>query len=143
MTPREFTAWASRRGLPNRAIEQLIRLAASPEEMKAAIDAIKPAPPIYTLSDIVEMTDKDSYGVSPVAHGFVIVGGCPNGDLIAIDVAKEPGSVWYISHEMMSRGRTRDTAIRVAEDATAMMEGLADGTFPFDYCDAHQHRPKE
>ena len=46
MTAKEFTPWASSRGLPQRIIEQLIRLAALPEQMKAAFDAVEPAPPI-------------------------------------------------------------------------------------------------
>jgi hypothetical protein len=125
-------------------IKQLIRLAASREEMKAACDAMEPAPPIYPLADIVEMTDKDPYGISPSANGFLIVGGCPNGDPIAIDVANEPGSVCVISHETMSDRSIRDTAIRVAKDPTAMMEGLAKGKFPADYCDAKgRQRPPE
>jgi hypothetical protein len=136
VTPKEFRAWASRRGLPDGTVEQLIRLAASPEEMRAAFDAVEPAPPIYTLADIVGMTDEDLYGISPSAHGFVIIGGCPNGDPIAIDVANEPGSVWYIDHETMSERPVREIAIRVAGDATEMIEGLAEGKSPIDYYDA-------
>ena len=136
MTPKDFRAWASRRRLPDGTVEQLIRLAASPEEMKAAFDATEPAPPIYAFADIVGMTDEDPYGISPSAHGFVIIGGCPNGDPIAVDVANEPGSVWYIDHETMSERPIRDVAIRVAADPTALMDGLAQCTFPFDYYDA-------
>jgi hypothetical protein len=125
-------------------IKQLIRLAASPEEMKAAIDAMEPAPPIYTLADIVEMTDQDPYGICPSANGLMIVGGCPNGDPIAIDVAYEPGSVCYLWHETMSDRPIRETAIRVAKDPLAMMEGFATGKFPFDYCDAKdRQRPSK
>ena len=76
MTPQEFTSWASGRGLPNKLIKQLIRFAASQEEMKAAIDAEEPAPPIDTLAGIVHVTDKDPYGISPAASGFIIVGNC-------------------------------------------------------------------
>ena len=136
MTAEQFTAWASRRGLPHGIIAQLIRLAASPGAMKAAIDAADPAPPIYTLADIVDMTDNDPYGVSPSASGFVVIGGCPNGDPIAVDVADQPGSVWYISHELMSDRPVREAAVRVAKDPAAMVEGLAGGTCPFDYDDA-------
>lgn len=147
MTPQEFTGWASARGLPRRIVEQLIRLAASPEEMKAATDAMEPAPPVYTLADIVGMTDEDPYRISPSANGFVIIGGCPNGDPIAIDVADEAGSVWYLSHEAMSDGPVRDAAVRVATDPAAMMKGFASagGEFPFDYHDAvaRQHPSKE
>jgi hypothetical protein len=141
MTPQKFTRWASTRGLPRQIIQQLIQLAASPEEMKEAFDAVEPAPPIYTLADIVEMTDEDPYGISPSANGLMIVGGCPNGDPIAVDVADEPGSVWYVSHEDMSEGPVREAAIRVAKDPAALMEGIAnDRKFPLDYYAAKARR---
>ena len=101
--------------------------------MRAAFEAMEPAPPVHTLEDIVEMTDTDPYQISPRANGFVLVGGCPNGDRIAIDVADEPGSVWYICHETMSTGPVRQASIRVAKDLTEMLEGMAGGEFPCDY----------
>jgi hypothetical protein len=104
--------------------------------MKEACDATEPAPPVYALDDIVEMTDKDPYGISARANGFIVIGGCPNGDPIAIDVAYEPGSVWYICHETMSAGPVREASIRVAKDLTEMFESMAGGTFPYDYFEA-------
>ena len=136
MTPEGFTRWASTRGVPRRIVAQLVQLAASREEMKAAFDAGEPPPAVYALADIVGMTDEDPYGIAPSANGFVIVGGCPNGDPIAVDVADEPGSLWYVSHERMSDGPLRDAAVRVAKDPAAMMQGLARGTFPVCYHDA-------
>ena len=59
MLAREFTIWASTRGVPDRTTEELLRYAASPEEMQEACDVMEPAPPVYPLGDIVEMTDKD------------------------------------------------------------------------------------
>jgi hypothetical protein len=136
MTAREFATWASTRGIPDRTIEELLQYAASPEEMEEACDAMEPAPPIYTLDDIVEMTDKDPYGVFARANGLIVVGGCPNGDPIAIDLADEPGSVWYICHETMSARPVREVSIRVASDLTEMQNGMARGGFPYDYFDA-------
>jgi len=72
MTNEDFAAWAAERGLAYEMIEQLIAFAATPEEMKAACDAIEPPPPIYTLQDIIEMTDDDPYGISPSRHGFMM-----------------------------------------------------------------------
>jgi hypothetical protein len=136
MTRRKFAAWASSRGVPDGTTEQLLRYAASAKEMREAFEAVLPAPPVYTLDDMVEMTDKDPYGISPRANGFVVVGGCPNGDPIAIDVADEPGSVWYICHETMSDQPVRQASIRVAKDLTEMLEGFAGGEFPYDYFEA-------
>jgi hypothetical protein len=138
MTRKEFIAWASSRGLPNRIIEQVMLCAASPREMKAASEAMEPSPPIYSLEDIVSMTDEDPFGISPLENGFIVAGGCPNGDLVAIDVANEPGSVWYISHENMSEGSLRDAAIRVAKDVATMIQEMANEKLPFDYYDAKE-----
>jgi len=138
MTRRKFATWASSRGVPDGTTEQLLRYAASPEEMREAFEAVLPAPPVYTLDDIVGMTDKDPYGISPLANGFIVVGGGPSGDPIAIDVADEPGSVWYICHEMMHDRPVRQVSIRVAKDLTEMLAGIAGGEFPYDYFEAKE-----
>jgi hypothetical protein len=136
MTGGEFTTWASEHGVPGDTTEAILRYAASPQEMQEACDAMESAPPVYTLADIAEMTDADPYGISARDNGFILVGGCPNGDPIAIDVAAEPGTVWYICHEMMHDTPLREVSVRVAEDLTELFEGMEVGTFPYDYFDA-------
>ncbi len=136
MTNREFAAWASERGVPDDATGAILRYAATGEEMREACDAMDPAPPVYTLADIVEMTDTDPYGFSARGTGFILVGGCPNGDPIAIDVADEPGTVWYICHETMHGKPVREVSVRVAGDLAGLFEGMAKDDFPFDYFEA-------
>jgi hypothetical protein len=104
--------------------------------MQEACDAREPPPPVYSLDNIVEMTDKDPYRIAALANGFIVVGGCPNGDLIAVDVANEPGSIWYICHETMTDGPLREMSVRVAKDLAEMLEGMAEGNFPFDFFQA-------
>lgn len=88
------------------------------------------------LLGLVMLARPGATGVAVDFSPTMIVGGCPNGDPIAIDVANESGSVWYIDHETMSERPVREAAIRVARDASAMMQGLAERTFPIDYYDA-------
>jgi hypothetical protein len=141
MTNDYFAAWAAERGLAHDTIEQLMQLAATPEEMKEAFDEMEPSPPIYTLQDIQEMTDGDPYGISPVKHGFMIIGGCPNGDPVAIDIRDNIGSVWYIGHESMHSTPLRSIAIRVADDPTQFIEGIChEDTFPIDFYEAKQQQ---
>jgi hypothetical protein len=141
MTNEDFAAWAAERGLAYDMIEQLIAFAATPEEMKAAYDAIEPPPPIYTLQDVMAMTDDDPYGISPSRHGFMIVGGCPNGDPIALDVAEDAGSVWYLDHETMHDTPLRSVAIRVAGDLDQFVDGICkEDNFPIDYYQAKQQQ---
>ena len=65
-------------------------------------------------------------------NGFVLIGGCPNGDPIAIDVADEPGTVWYICHETMHGRPVREVSVRVADGVA----GLFESECPFDYFEA-------
>lgn len=122
--------------MPEDTTEALLRYAATPEEMQEAFDAMDPAPPVYTLAHIVEMTDTDPYGISARENGFVLVGGCPNGDPIAIDVADEAGAVWYICHETMHGQPVREVSVRVAAGLAELFEAMAEGNFPFDYFEA-------
>ena len=142
MTNHEFTAWAFERGVPADTTEAIIRYAASPEEMRDACEAMDPPPPVYTLADIVEMTDTDPYGISARGSGFILVGGCPNGDPIAIDVTDAPGTVWYICHEKMHGRPVREVSVRVAADLVGLFEGMAERNFPFDYFEAEAQAHK-
>lgn len=138
MTREEFLVWTTSRGVDRVASSLLLDYAATPEEMQEAQDAIETPPPIYSFDAIVHLTDKDPYGIAPLANGFVLIGGCPNGDPIALDVASKPGSVWYISHEMISDAPLREVSICVAEDLEIMFERMAEGKFPWDYFDAKE-----
>ncbi len=137
MTTNEFAAWAAERGLRPDAIDQLARVAASPEEMQAAFDSVELPPPIYSLRDIQGMTDDFGYGISPTEHGFIFVGACPNGDPIALDVEDEPGSVWYVCMVEMQDTPLREIAIRVADNVESLLRQMTeeDG-FPIDYYSA-------
>lgn len=137
---RRFRRWALRQGLSESCVEQLIVVAASPEEMKAAYDAIMPPPPIYPLRSIRAEHESDPMDVAPAKYGFLIVGTCPNGDPIAVDLRDDVGSVWYLAHELMHEAPPlRSIAIRVADDVYDFVDGLAhrDG-FPIDYFQAKQ-----
>src|SRR5689334_6814337 len=134
LAAKRFSAWARKQGLGPYNIEELIAFAATPEQMKAAYEAIEPAPPIYTLQGIRELHDGDKMGVSPGANGFLIVGGCPNGDPIALDLRDDVGSVWYLSHEEMHDTPLRTIAIRVADNIYGLFNGIGnDDDFPIDY----------
>ncbi len=137
MTDKEFGTWAAKHGVSLDTIELLTICAATPERMRAADEAIEPPPPIYTLQNIAEMTESDDYGFRPIEHGLMLIGGCPNGDPIAIDIADDMGSVWYLDHTSMHNSPPRSVAVRVANDVASLINGMAyeDG-FPIDHFDA-------
>ncbi|QEL15955.1 hypothetical protein [Limnoglobus roseus] len=138
MTEEQFLTWVNDRGLPRDRGMELLRLAATPEEMKAASEAWEPPPPIYNLGSIVTLTEDDPLGVSPKAHGFLIVGSCPNGDLIAVDGSTDVGSVWFVCHETMREKPLREVALRVADNLADLMHKWATGKGPMDYFDAER-----
>ena len=139
----DFAKWATGNGLDDRAIEQLLDYAATPEQMKAAYEAMEPAPPIYTLNGIRKLHDGNEMGISPAHDGFMIVGGCPNGDPIALDIADDVGSVWYLGHETMHKTPLREIAVRVADDLDQLIDGICnDDDFPIDFYQAKQRQDK-
>ncbi len=135
----EFTKWATAKGLDSKTIQLVIACAATPEEMKEAIDNDEPCSPIYPLGDIQNLQDENGLGVSPEKSGFLIVGSCPNGDPIALDIGADMGSVWYMDHETMAADLLRSAAIRVADNLSQLMNRLVQvDDFPFDYYEAKE-----
>jgi hypothetical protein len=87
----------------------------------------------YSTKDIMSINAK---GGIPLAlnSGFVIVGTCPNGDPVAIDVADHPGTVGYLSHEEMWSVENLRTVFRpVASSLGKLAEGLRENQIPLDY----------
>lgn len=138
MSEKQFIAWATAKGLPNPHAEELVRFAATPEEMNEAAEAMELGPPIYTPGSIVSMADEDPFGLNLAAHGLLIVGGCGNGDPIALDISNAIGSVWYLDHETMHGRPLRDAAVRVADNLADFFERMARGKMAWDYSTAKQ-----
>lgn len=139
MTNEEFALWALQHGVTFATVEQLILVAATPEDMRAAEEAIQPPPPICSLDDIKQMNEGDDYGFRPFDHGLMLIGGCPSGDPIAVDIEDAGGSVFYLDHTAMFSDPPRKTAVRVADDVESLINGMAyEKGFPFDHYDAKQ-----
>ncbi len=49
----------------------------------------------YDVAGIIELDRGFGW---PGHRRFVVVGDCPNGDLVAIDTRKEPGAAFHVSH---------------------------------------------
>ena len=81
-------------------------------------------------------------GYIPIAlrDGLLIVGGCPNGDPVAVDVRDRLGDTGFISHETMwQQASVRDVFIAVAAGLGEFVAGLDAGVLPEDYDEA-KHR---
>lgn len=74
-----------------------------------------------------------------IRDGLLIVGTCPNGDPVAVDVREQLGSAGYIGHETMwQAGNVRDVFAVLAPGLGALAAGLDEDAFPLDYYEATQ-----
>lgn len=138
-TQKDFLDWGLKIGIDKNIINSIIEFTATPEEIKEIIEKMLLPPPIYPLEDIQSMQEEDEMGISPMESGFLILGTCANGDPIAVDVKKDLGTVWYISHGEMYEGDLKSVSIQVAEDIPTFIQKLNENeSFPMDYWEASE-----
>ncbi|TWT79517.1 hypothetical protein CA13_09210 [Planctomycetes bacterium CA13] len=134
MTNAAFISWATDAGIDADTIGAIIDCASTTEQADAAFAAREPGPPIFPLPQIVDLHDSDGYNMNPKSHGFVLIGYCPNGDSIAVDTDRDPGSIWYIGHETLGSVPLRENAVRVGDDLRSVYYSIEhDPDFPCDY----------
>ncbi|XZE36335.1 hypothetical protein SH501x_001897 [Pirellulaceae bacterium SH501] len=130
MDPEDFFNWGRNQGFPEDAIAEINRISAiSIKKKTVRTDCI------YSPESIVDLWETDGLRIDPVRHEFVIVGGCANGDPIALSIrSHEIGSVWYIDHEQMYDTDLRNVGVKVADSITAFYKTLCeDSKFPYDF----------
>lgn len=114
MNDDEFATWAATVGIPSRAVTMIEHVAKIPLEAKTVRTDF-----LFSPEDIQDLFERNGYNVNPQQAGFIVIGSCPNGDPIAIDVAEDFGSIWYLDHEHMHGNSLRACAIQIAEDLPA------------------------
>jgi hypothetical protein len=69
-----------------------------------------------------------------IRDGLLVIGSCPNGDPVVVDVREHLGAGGYIDHETMwQAGSVREVFKVLAPGLGALAAGLAEGTMPRDY----------
>ncbi len=132
MTDSEFLIWATAAGIDADAVAVILQCAATPLHAKTVRTDC-----LYSPADIRNLSETNGFGVSPHDSGFIFVGYCACGDPIALDIAADAGSVWYVSHEVMHSAPLRDVAVRVADTLRMAYSAiLTDREFPLDYYSA-------
>jgi hypothetical protein len=113
------------RGIPQKAINELLPY-------------ISPGGQESAFCDAESIMHPDNWFYWPGQRRFVPVGQCPNGDAVAIDTQKEPGSVFYVAHELLDEDQPLDEiVIRVAKSPTDFVQRfLEEDDFPYDYWEA-------
>ena len=76
--------------------------------------------------------------------GLLVVGFCPNGDPVVMDVKVNKGFIYYLSHEEMSDDlyTFEDISIKVANSPQDYINKKQQDSFPWDYWQALNKLPK-
>ena len=80
----------------------------------------------------------DSCQLVLLEQGFLEIGYCPNGDPIVVDCEREPGAVFYLSHEELDweePGDLRELSRKVAPSVSDYLVRLQQARVPKDYFD--------
>jgi hypothetical protein len=92
----------------------------------------------YSEKGILEVNGEEAIPVA-LRDGLLIVGSCPNGDPVAVDVREQIGAVGYIDHEnMWQEANVRSAFLVVAPSLGKLAEGLDAEQLPVDYFEAKE-----
>lgn len=130
---REFLAWLTRHAVPPTARHFLAHA-----WVKGDDDFLG----AMTLMSEAAIMARDAKEPRWLAAGFLVIGSCDNGDMVALDTKAALGSVWFLSHEELWGDETADPrrfAVRVAKDLGELaVKGQDLDAFPYDYEDARE-----
>jgi hypothetical protein len=128
MNESEFREWAASHELRQLEVESLIMSASYAEKDsltgRVALDC----------ASIAEYTDDEIINACPFDEGFVVFGDCPNGDMVAIDVKRNVGTIHYLSHE--ESDGCSFPSIKVANSMEQFLDRLGNDKMPTDYHEA-------
>jgi hypothetical protein len=124
-----FRDWLRSHGLSEQAITIVCSYVLSQSNEVGAID-------FYSEKGILGVNGEDGIPIA-IRDGLLIVGGCLNGDSVAIDVRERLGVTGYIGHETMWQvSNVREKFIPVAASLNELATVLTAGDPPLDYYQA-------
>lgn len=124
------------RGVSDSAIEHLRGYVLSGSDGVNAVD-------IYAEDGWLGANATDYVPIA-LRDGLLIVGGCPNGDLVVVDVREQLGAAGYVAHDSMwGRPSVRDVFLAVSPGLGAFVAGLDADTLPLDYYEAKGRAGKQ
>lgn len=132
---RKLIAFLREKGLTEEAVTYLAGYVLKTASGAGAID-------FYSQDGWLGCNGDDSIPVA-IRDGLLIVGGCPNGDPVAVDVREHIGAAGYIAHETMwQEANVRSVFVVLTTGLGALAVGLDAGTMPRDYYEAIDRRSK-
>ena len=126
MEESEFSLWALSMGIDGTTLSVLT----TPPTRFAERELIQRFIPCF--ESIRQLNYEEPLGTSAVKSGFIVIGDCPDGDPIAVDLKTNPGSVHYICHEDLDDDGGVISKM-VAPDIQTFATMMNDETVPYDY----------
>ncbi len=121
-----FLDWLRSHGLSEQAVAVVSRYVLGKAGGVRALN-------FYSEKEILGANDKDFVPIA-IRDGLLIVGGCPNGDPVAIDVREHLGAAGYICHETMWHvASVREVFFPFAASLDELAAILTDDDPPYDY----------
>jgi hypothetical protein len=130
---RKLLAFLCKKGLSEEAVDYISAYVLKKASGVSAID-------FYSESGWLGANADDSVPIA-IRDGLLIVGSCPNGDPVAVDVREVLGAAGYIGHETMwQEANVRKAFIVLAPALGELAQGLRDKSMPLDYYEAVARR---
>ena len=128
---RKLLAFLRSKGVSETAIEYMAGYVLTKASGVSAID-------FYSQDGWLDVNAEVGVPIA-IRDGLLVVGSCPNGDPVAVDLLEQLGAAGYIGHETMwQEGSVREVFAVLAPGLGALAAGLDDARLPLDYYEATQ-----
>ena len=132
---RKMLAFLNDKGLTERAINYIAEFVLKKGTRVSAIE--------FYAEDGLLGANAEGYVPIAIRDGLLIVGSCPNGDPVAVDVRERVGAAGYIGHETMwQSANVREAFIVVAPSLGRLAQGLDAHRLPLDYYEARERQDR-
>jgi hypothetical protein len=132
---RKLVAFLRSKGLTEEAIDFLGKYVLKKSAYVSAIE--------FHAEDGWLGANADDFVPIALRDGLLIIGSCPNGDPLAVDVREQLGAVGYIDHETMWQSiNVREVFFVLARSPGQLVLGLDDDRMPLDYYEAKEWQRK-
>jgi hypothetical protein len=132
---RDFLAWIDSLRINKSVAEELLPHMPRDADLDPEMgNWIESGPRIIFMND-----PKRGFGLpkEPLDEGYLIIGSCPNGDLVAVEVNSPKLPVFYINHEQMHGLPLHQVIRKISDSINEYDEALSteDSGIPMDYWD--------
>lgn len=135
--------WAKSHDIPKEILDIVLYFQPSRSVYIDSFKNMEPAPPLSYIGNIIRDNSETFFpAVKPIDQQMIVIGSCPNGDFVVIDLKEDIGSVRYISHEeLYDTEDLRSISVIVSDSLPEFIDLYVEGdNFPYDYHEALSFR---